>query len=124
MAGWTIDTLPPGYTVAHTVRSADGTAPGACLEWYTIQGYGAVSDRLCVDSPTFQTDLDAFVDATLPPPAPPGAADLVLGALASLDPATASVADVVDAVKGALAASGASAVATSGQPIVAPIAGP
>lgn len=47
-------------------------------------------------------------DATAPrEPPPPPAANAVLGALEMLDPATATVADVVNAVKAALTSSGA-----------------
>lgn len=50
------------------------------------------------------------VDALATTPKAPPAANAVLGALAALDPATASVADVVNAVKSALAKAGATAV--------------
>lgn len=43
-------------------------------------------------------------------PKPPPAADAVLGAIASLDPATASVADVLNAVRAALVKAGATPV--------------
>lgn len=44
---------------------------------------------------------------TPPPPPPASAADTVLAALSALDPDTASIADVVNAVKDALTAAGA-----------------
>jgi hypothetical protein len=63
MPGWTIETLPPGFTVSHAVDNSLDTGK----EWYSLQAYGRNSGRLCIDSPTFQADLDTFVDAAIPP---------------------------------------------------------
>lgn len=62
MPGWTIDTLPAGFRAK---RVADAAATD-CRQWYILEGYGRISGRICIDSPTFQDDLDAFVDGTLP----------------------------------------------------------
>jgi hypothetical protein len=56
---------------------------------------------------SFDGDVPEDLAATVTAAQPPAAANAVLGALASLDPDTASVADVVNAVKTALAAAGA-----------------
>jgi hypothetical protein len=78
-SAWSIVDLPPGFTATHIVI-ADGSP---CPSGYVIFGPGFIrtdadgSGLLCENSPTFQADLDAWVDAhytapvttTAPPPA-------------------------------------------------------
>lgn len=64
MPGWTVTTLPTGFRATHSVTT--DTTGHVSAEWYTVQGYGQVSQQLDVASPSFQTDLDSFVDSTLP----------------------------------------------------------
>jgi hypothetical protein len=68
---WDIHALPAGYSVEH-----DTSTSSVCPDSYYIFGYGKTSPQLCTDSPSFQQDLDAFIDATCPvavcpPPAAP-----------------------------------------------------
>lgn len=61
-SAWTIDALPPGFATSHTHVN---DAP-SCADYYTISyasASGTFSRNLCTDSPTYQQDLDAFVDA-------------------------------------------------------------
>lgn len=64
---WDINNLPPGFIAVHT--SASGVV--TCPEYWTV-GYipntTNNSGHLCTDSPTFQQDLDAFVDANYTAP--------------------------------------------------------
>lgn len=66
-SAWDINALPAGYTTQQTVN---GT-----VDCYYIFGYNHTSPELCTDSPTFQADVDSFVNATCPPAvcAPPPA---------------------------------------------------
>lgn len=64
MPGWTVDTLPSGFSATHGVASDPVGAVAS--EWYVIQGYGQVSQKLDPSASTFQTDLDSFVDSTIP----------------------------------------------------------
>lgn len=61
MPGWTIDTLPDGFTVKRVSQWAE---PG---HWYVVSGHGQTSGRLDPSSPSYQTDLDTFVDTARAP---------------------------------------------------------
>lgn len=63
---WGPTDLPPGWSVIH--MSTLGS--GYCHESYTIltTGHADISSPFCTDSPTYQADFDAWIDAryTLP----------------------------------------------------------
>jgi len=63
---WGPSDLPPGFTLHH-YYSAGWTAPsdlaGPCPAWDVIYGGGASSPDLCENSPTYQQDFDAWVNA-------------------------------------------------------------
>ncbi len=60
---WDVNSPPTGFQSEHHTDSA----ATSCSEYYVLIGYGAVSGHLCTDSPTFQQDVDAFVNANCPP---------------------------------------------------------
>lgn len=60
-APYDIQSLPDGFTA---VRIFDASL-SRCREYYVVQGHGATSANLCIDSLTFQDDLDAFIDTAL-----------------------------------------------------------
>jgi hypothetical protein len=63
---WDVNSLPAGFAVLHTFDAAAVT----CRDYYQV-AYAPTSTRsghLCTDSPTFQQDLDAFVDANYTAP--------------------------------------------------------
>ena len=84
------------------------------VQIWSVEGFGVATyvpenDAAQIDSLADPARISAF-DNPAPDPAvqaTPSAADAVLGALAGLDPTTASVADVVNAVKAALQQAGA-----------------
>lgn len=59
-SAWSIDNLPDGWTIEH-IQAVGATA---CPESYRLwtSGRAAWSDPFCTDSPSFQADVDAFVD--------------------------------------------------------------
>jgi hypothetical protein len=58
---WSPSSLPPGWGVDHIIAANATSCPSA----YRIRttSPGVFSDPLCEDSPTYQHDFDAFVDA-------------------------------------------------------------
>lgn len=63
-SAWDIHNLPPGFIVVHGTDSSATT----CREWYGI-GYQFHSvQKICTDSPTFQADVDSFVNANYTAP--------------------------------------------------------
>ena len=77
---WSPSNLPPGFRLTHT------TVVGAtvCPEYYQFIA-PAVSNPFCLDSPTYQQDFDAWVDAHYTPP--PTTTD---GTTTALPPTTTS----------------------------------
>lgn len=81
-SAWSPGNLPPGFSTSH----ATDVAPGSpCPESYSIFGPGGSgSGPLCTNSPTYQQDFDAFVDAhytapsTTAPTTQPGATTTVV----------------------------------------------
>lgn len=76
---WSITNLPAAFHVSH-ISGGSGCSPYYSIIYLAGDGTGAVSPDLCDNSPTFQQDLDAFVDSpctavgatcTPPPPPPP-----------------------------------------------------
>lgn len=65
MPGWTLETLPTGFTYKTVVDASQG--PTA---WHVVTGYGQVSGRLDPGAEDYQAALDAFVDSNLPPAFP------------------------------------------------------
>lgn len=76
-SAWSPTQLPPGWTIHHIIAI---NTP-VCPERYQILEYTAgvfkdVSPEFCIDSPTYQQDFDAWIDArytapvttTAPPP--------------------------------------------------------
>lgn len=60
---WDVNSLPAGYSTAHWLNVSP--EPGSCPEGYTVVGFdAAISLGLC--DPTFQQQLDAFIDSTCP----------------------------------------------------------
>lgn len=103
-----------GYTVALAQPPTEERAVAV----YSVSGFGITNlyvvdgDQATIASladPTGHAErVNQFENGPPPVPAPPpSAADTVLGAIDNLDPATASVADVVNAVKTALTEAGA-----------------
>jgi hypothetical protein len=66
-SAWDVTGLPQGFVVVHATDISLSTCPA----WYWVQwtGTGAATVKLCVDSPTFQADLDSFVNAHYTAPA-------------------------------------------------------
>lgn len=109
---WDVNSLPDGYSTAHWLNVSP--EPGSCPEGYTVVGFdAAISLGLC--DPTFQQQLDAFIDSTCPcarttaapttettttPPAPQP--PLVTTATTSTEP-TATVDDAVAALSARIA---------------------
>lgn len=64
---WSPGNLPSGWTVDHITSVGAATCPSA----YRIRTAtaGVFSDPICEDSPTYQADFDAYVDAHYTPPA-------------------------------------------------------
>lgn len=64
---WSPTNLPPGFSTIHIIDSSP-TSP--CPSAYRIFGPGGVgTDPLCENSPTYQADFDAFIDAHYTAPA-------------------------------------------------------
>jgi hypothetical protein len=64
---WSPTNLPPGVTIVQHGSLSDPSSP--CAEWWYLKADGAVSPKFCTDSPTYQQDFDAWVDAHYTPPA-------------------------------------------------------
>lgn len=66
-SAWSPTDLPPGWTISHELSNAQ-----TCPEAWRIHtpSNADFSDPFCTDSPTYQQDFDAWVDAryTAPPP--------------------------------------------------------
>lgn len=85
---WDVNSLPAGFTTFVRSDSSGGPCPLAYRIEYVPSL--AVSGYLCTDSPTFQQDLDAFVDANYTAPVTTNAA--------TTPAATSTVAVTTDAV--------------------------
>lgn len=86
---WSPDSLPPGFTVDH-IRAVGAAT---CEDSYRIHSSmpGVFSDPFCTDSPTYQQDFDAWVNAHYTPPATTTAASTTATTStvpASTDPVT------------------------------------
>lgn len=56
---WGPGSLPPGWTVSHQMQQGATVCPSS----YAIVAPAAASPYFCEDSPTYQQDFDAWVDA-------------------------------------------------------------
>lgn len=56
---WDVNALPGGFSASHLFDSG----ATACSDYYTIQFAGGKSGPICAGSPSFQADVDSFVDA-------------------------------------------------------------
>lgn len=75
-SAWSPTQLPPGWTVHHEVSNATTCPEAYRIFEYTAGVFKDVSPAFCLDSPTWQQDFDAWIDArytapvttTAPPP--------------------------------------------------------
>lgn len=93
---WSPANLPPGWTVDHIQNVGAASCPSA----YRIRTAtaGVFSDPLCEDSPTYQHDFDAYVDAHYsPPPTTPATTTGSTSTVATTTTAAATTTDTTTA---------------------------
>lgn len=65
-SAWSPSDLPPGF---YTDRIVDVAPSSPCPEAYRLHSPSSFSDPFCTNSPTYQQDFDAWIDARYTAPA-------------------------------------------------------
>jgi hypothetical protein len=112
---WSPGNLPPGWSTDHVIAVNAPSCPSA-YRIHTATA-GVFSDPICEDSPTYQADFDAYVDAHYTPPAPPAPPPTTTAA-STTTPATTTAPATTDVTTTAPAVTATDPVTT--QPAPAP----